>query len=89
MTIIESYKNGVPVIASDVGNVKEMVKDGINGLHFKAGDTESLIRTIEEFNKIDIFTLKENAYKEFENRYNQKVGYINTISVYNRVYDNG
>ncbi|MBR4314501.1 MAG: glycosyltransferase family 4 protein [Lachnospiraceae bacterium] len=87
MTIIESYENRLPVVSSDVGNAKEMVEDGINGLHFKTGDAESLISTIEKLDKIDMITLKENAYREFDNKYNQKVGYNNIINLYSRMIE--
>ena len=83
MTIVEAFENKVPVISSNLGNANEIVIDGTIGLHFKSGNTESLIRTIEELDKKDILKLKKNAYKEFDKKYNQKVGYANIISIYN------
>lgn len=83
MTIVEAFENKVPVISSNIGNANEIVIDGATGLHFKTGNAESLIRTIEELDKKDILTLKKNAYKEFDKKYNQKVGYANIISIYN------
>ena len=87
MTIIESYENGLPVVSSDVGNVKDMVKNEITGAHFKTGDDESLIRTIEKLDKIDMFKLKENAYREFDIKYNQKAGYNSIINIYSRMIE--
>lgn len=83
MTIVEAFENKVPVISSNIGNANEIVIDGATGLHFKTGNAGSLIRTIEELDKKDILTLKKNAYKEFDKKYNQKVGYANIISIYN------
>ena len=38
---------GLPVIAAAAGASKELVNDGVNGLLFKAGDSEDLARTIQ------------------------------------------
>lgn len=83
MTIVEAFENKVPVISSNLGNANEIVIDGTTGLHFKTGNAESLIKTIEELDKKDVLTLKKNTYKEFDKKYNQKLGYANIISIYN------
>lgn len=45
--VLEAFAAGVPVIASDLGGLKEVVRDGENGLLFRAGDAMSLRATIE------------------------------------------
>lgn len=42
LVIQESFLHGRPVIASDIGGMKEKVLDGINGLHFRMGSAEDL-----------------------------------------------
>ena len=37
---------GRPVICSDIGGMAEKVRDGIDGLHFRAGDHDSLAEAI-------------------------------------------
>ncbi len=44
--ILEAFAHGLPVICSDIGGMAEKVTDGVNGLHFKAGDPGSLAATI-------------------------------------------
>jgi|GEM_PF-835099 len=46
LVIQEAFAAGRPVICSDVGGMAEKVTDGINGLHFRVGDPESLAATI-------------------------------------------
>jgi glycosyltransferase involved in cell wall biosynthesis len=41
-TILEAFAHHVPVIASDLGGMAELVRDGENGLLFAPGDTDSL-----------------------------------------------
>ncbi len=44
---IEAFACGVPVIASRLGAMAEIVKDRTTGLHFKAGDVEDLANKVE------------------------------------------
>ncbi len=46
ITIHEAFLLGTPVIASDIGGMAELVRDGVDGLHFRVGDAESLARAI-------------------------------------------
>jgi glycosyltransferase involved in cell wall biosynthesis len=46
LVIQEAFAQGRPVICSDVGGMAEKVTDGLNGLHFRVGDPESLAATI-------------------------------------------
>jgi glycosyltransferase involved in cell wall biosynthesis len=46
LVIQEAFAHGRPVICSDIGGMKEKVRDGVDGLHFAAGDAASLARTI-------------------------------------------
>jgi glycosyltransferase involved in cell wall biosynthesis len=42
LVIQEAFMHGRPVICSDIGGMAEKVADGVNGLHFRAGDAASL-----------------------------------------------
>jgi glycosyltransferase involved in cell wall biosynthesis len=44
--MIEAYACGVPVIASRMGAMQEIVKDGLSGLLFSAGDADGLAERI-------------------------------------------
>ncbi len=48
-SILESFACKVPVIASNLGGMAELVQDGINGLLFEAGNPTDLSRCIERF----------------------------------------
>jgi glycosyltransferase involved in cell wall biosynthesis len=47
LVIQEAFLHGRPVICSDIGGMAEKVTDGVDGLHFRARDPESLAETIE------------------------------------------
>jgi GT2 family glycosyltransferase len=49
LVIQEAFLAGIPVVASRIGGIPEMVADGQNGLLFRAGDVEDLSRTLTRF----------------------------------------
>ena len=42
LVIQEAFQHGRPVICSDIGGMAEKVTDGVDGLHFRAGDSAHL-----------------------------------------------
>lgn len=46
--VLEAFMAGVPVIASDLGGLREVVRDGENGALFRAGQAADLRRVIAE-----------------------------------------
>jgi glycosyltransferase involved in cell wall biosynthesis len=48
LVIQEAFLHGRPVICSDVGGMAEKVTDGVNGLHFPAGDPAGLARVLAQ-----------------------------------------
>jgi glycosyltransferase involved in cell wall biosynthesis len=48
LTIQESFIAGVPVITADRGGMAELVRDGIDGLHFRLGDVDDLRQKLVE-----------------------------------------
>jgi glycosyltransferase involved in cell wall biosynthesis len=52
LTIHEAFMAGVPVITSNIGGMAELVRDGVDGLHFEVGQAsdlrEKIMRLIED-----------------------------------------
>jgi glycosyltransferase involved in cell wall biosynthesis len=46
LVIEEALQNRRPVICSDIGGMAESVRDGVDGLHFRAGDAQALAATL-------------------------------------------
>lgn len=49
--VLEAFAAGRPVIASDLGGLSELVKDGVNGRTFRAGDPGALMNVLEDFDQ--------------------------------------
>ena len=64
-SFIESCISGVPVIASRIGSLDELVQDGFNGFKFEPSNPKSLSKVIEnlyEINITDYNKLCKNSY---------------------------
>lgn len=80
MTIIESLACGTPVIASNIGNVGDLIKDGINGLRFNFDSIEDLRKKIYEIN--DMYESSKNYYEE---HYTKEKNYKELVSIYSSI----
>lgn len=46
LVILEAFQHRRPVICSDIGRMAELVRDSVEGLHFRTGDAGDLARTM-------------------------------------------
>ena len=58
LSVLESMSAGVPVIASDIGGLPELIQDGISGFLAKPDSIESWI---EAFNQMESFTPEQRT----------------------------
>ncbi len=49
--VLEAFSAGRPVIASDLGGLSELVRDGVNGRTFRTGDPGALLNVIRDFDE--------------------------------------
>lgn len=65
--IIEAFSVGVPVIATALEGIKEMVENLYNGLLIEPRDSDSLYEAIVSLDEMLVIELKKNAKKSFGN----------------------
>lgn len=87
MTNIESFINGKPVIASNIGGIPEIVEDNINGLLFEPGNVEQLKECILKYwNNPDLVVEHgKNGYQKAIKQYTEEKYYQELIKVYEEV----
>jgi glycosyltransferase involved in cell wall biosynthesis len=86
-TILESFACGVPVVASKIGGVVELVEEGITGFLFEAKNVSDLKGKIIKLvsDKELLLRMRNNVRKVAEEKYCKEVGYRNIISVYQKL----
>jgi len=87
MTIAEAFACGLPVIASRLGAMAEIVKDGRTGLHFHPGDPEDLTAKVEWAwqHPKEMQEMGRQARREFEQKYTAERNYERLMEIYGRV----
>jgi glycosyltransferase involved in cell wall biosynthesis len=87
LTILEAFACGVPVLASKLGAMSEVVEEGRTGLFFQAGDAEGMARVVKRAWEQPEYMarLGENARKEYESKYTAATNYQHLMQIYHHV----
>jgi len=86
MTLAEAFACGVPVIASRLGAMAEIVEDGRTGLHFNPGDPEDLAAKVEWAwtHPERMAEMGREARREYERKYTAERNYEMLMEIYER-----
>lgn len=87
LIVIEAFANGLPVIASRIGALSELVDDGRTGLLFQPGSHKSLAELIAwaERHPDKMANMGKNAKSEYEEKYSPKSNYEQLLGIYQHV----
>lgn len=89
VTLAEAFACGLPVVASSLGVMAEIVEDGRTGLHFKPGDPEDLAAKVEWAwgHPCEMTVMGREARHEYEQKYTAERNYQQLTEVYQMVID--
>jgi glycosyltransferase involved in cell wall biosynthesis len=89
MTICEAFACGVPVIASRLGAMEEIIEDGKTGLHFTPGDAQDLAAKIEWAwsNPERMKEMGKEARREYELKYTAEKNYKMLMEIYRKAIE--
>lgn len=84
LTIVEAFATGLPVIASRLGAMAEIVEDGCTGLHFESGNVEDLAEKVSWAwsHPQEIAEMGQKARHEYEEKYTAEKNYEMLMSIY-------
>jgi glycosyltransferase involved in cell wall biosynthesis len=87
LTIIEAYAAGLPVIAANLGAGPELVRDGVTGLLYDAGESAALAQRMRWAfdHPAELTSMQAGAHREFTDRYTPASNYKALMEVYNTV----
>jgi glycosyltransferase involved in cell wall biosynthesis len=83
-TIVEAFSAGLPVIASRLGALADIVKDGVTGLLFHPGDATDLAEKMAwaEANPEQMLRMGQAARAEYEAEYTPERNYEMLMDIY-------
>ncbi|WP_316809985.1 glycosyltransferase family 4 protein [Pedobacter heparinus] len=85
MVIIEAFSKGVPVISSDLGNMKDMIKNEVNGLRFEAGNSKDMTSKLLHFSQLHSHekeTYRQNALDTYTKHYTPEANIKQLLKIY-------
>lgn len=84
LTVVEAFANGLPVIASRLGVLAELIRDGATGLLFEAGNADDLGRKMAwaEAHPGHMARMGRTARHEYEMKYTPDRNYKALMSIY-------
>jgi glycosyltransferase involved in cell wall biosynthesis len=86
-TIIEAFACGVPVIATDIGGNRELVKEGSNGYLYQPNDPNDLKEKarllLSDRKRLD--EMKENSLDKSKKLYKRDLGYRQLFSIFEQL----
>lgn len=83
-TIVEAFSSGLPVIASRLGALADIVRDGVTGLLFKPGDAADLAAKIAwaDAHPHEMQRMGQAARAEYEAKYTPERNYEILMDIY-------
>jgi glycosyltransferase involved in cell wall biosynthesis len=86
LSIVEAFACGVPVIASGIGAMAEIIEHGRTGLHFQAGNSEALADAIQwaATHPGETTRMGREARAEYLQKYTPERNYQLLIDLYRR-----
>ena len=91
LNILEAMACQLPVVATDVGGIPEIIREGIEGLLVKPGNAEDLAEKISYMieNKKEAEYMALEGRKKVEKRFNSHIMAEKTLGVYEKIIENG
>jgi len=88
--IVEAQASGVPVVATKVGGVIDIIDDGHNGLLVSPADSDAIAAAVIKIFKDEQLarSLAEAAYVKLKEKYSIELMVKNTLGVYRNALDN-
>jgi glycosyltransferase involved in cell wall biosynthesis len=88
-TIVESFARGTPVIAGNLGSMKELIQPGRTGALFEAGNSAQMARTALDLlsNHVSLSAMRGFAREEFLKKYDMARNHRIMLDIYQKAIE--
>ena len=90
-SLLQAFAVGVPVVASRIGGIPEVVHDGVTGLLAEPGDSAALARGIRAvLEDVDAAARRARAARHLvEDRFSHQAAITRLLALYDELLDGG
>jgi glycosyltransferase involved in cell wall biosynthesis len=83
-TLVEAFACGLPVIASRLGAMAELIKDGVTGLLFEPGNAKDLADKLQwaDSHPEEMLNMGREARREYEAKYTSAINFKQLMEIY-------
>lgn len=84
MALVEAFASGLPVIASRLGSMAEIIEDGFSGLLFDVGNASDLAEKVNwaAEHPLEMSRMGHNARLVYQKKYTSQVNYAQIAKIY-------
>ncbi|MGD0801989.1 MAG: glycosyltransferase [Terracidiphilus sp.] len=84
-TVVEAFSQGTPVLAADLGGIRELVEEGITGYCFPPGNADALITAALRFPGGEAYErMQTNCRNLFSCKFTAEINYTALTGIYAR-----
>ena len=84
-TVVEAFSQGTPVLAADIGCIRELVEEGVTGYRFTPGNVDALVAgTFKLFSGREYERIRANCRNLYLKKYTADINYPLLMDVYER-----
>lgn len=89
LVLVEAFAHGLPVLASRLGSMADIIKDGKTGVLFTPGDADDLASKAKWMlnNPQQVKKLGDNARRVFLEKYTAEQNYAELMAIYREVIE--
>lgn len=89
LVLIEAFCQGLPVLASGLGSMAEIVEDGVTGLHFIPGRSHDLAAKVRwaHAHPSEMLRMGANARDAYQRKYTPEMNYRQLMAIYRQAVE--
>jgi glycosyltransferase involved in cell wall biosynthesis len=86
LVVIEAFSRGLPVLASRLGALPELITHGETGLLFEPGSVDAIVSLARQAfaDTASLARMGESAYAQYRAHYSPDINYAKLIAIYHR-----
>jgi glycosyltransferase involved in cell wall biosynthesis len=85
--VVEAFATGTPVVAADIGGLRELITEGVDGVKFKSGSADDLAASVSRLWQTSALRAKQRHANRarFEREYSPQAGLASLREIYHEV----